>query len=833
MAISTISVTANTSTISVDTTTNTVSVTSTPTTVTVGTATAVVESEIRSTLSNVSPILYNNSTGVFSFDGSSVFTGRTTDDLAEGSTNKYFTAARARSNISVTDAGGIGSLAYNNGTGVITYTGINNSDSLPEGSTNQYFTTARARASVSGGTGLTYNASTGVFIVTGGAYLAPGAGTYETPEASGFTWDFGGYINVDGPDTNGIGLRIAPTALMALEGEIISQHGLGADGKNRFSMDDSNDANVRLSSQRRIDNFINASGNVANTAAVYTIQSNGANLSNSPTERFSVRGDGRVRINNAYNLPTSDGAGNTILRTNGADELSFTSIVGGEYNNVVQNASNITVDWDHQAINVTNDPGEFEEMLVFSGPNVPRRLRRAFVGLSLFDNDSNFITQAQANTKTLAHIATTGLTVGGTLTVNGNINATGNINTENVVDLNVQDQQITLNANAASNANTSIISFRPTGTSVRLRWNEQVDKWQFTNDGSSFYNIPVTTDDLAQGATNLYFGNARVRSFIDDSITTANISEQTNLYYTTARANTAITDYDGVLTPSSLTATGNIQGAYVKGNGSELSGLTTSQVGEGTNLYYTTARANSAIADYEGIINTGNTITGTTVTGSTLVGTTELKTNQVKPNSSDTITFADTNDIKLGALKLSTSYITGNVIQSGSYTDKVMGISGTGISSEAVVSTSDLTTRIGSTNIGGASITKSGPFFGVTPPQGVRGIDGSATFTAGSNVVSLVGLQKLVTNANPYSYLGAYSLTPRTTVNLTDVFQANMVLRLGRTGSDMEGPFPKGTVINSVANSSVTGGIANVILKHLQLLAQQILLLLCTVCLIQ
>ena len=46
-----------------------------------------------------------------------------TDDLSEGSTNLYYTDTRARASISVTDAGGDGSLAYNSSTGVITYTG--------------------------------------------------------------------------------------------------------------------------------------------------------------------------------------------------------------------------------------------------------------------------------------------------------------------------------------------------------------------------------------------------------------------------------------------------------------------------------------------------------------------------------------------------------------------------------------------------------------------------------------------------------------------------------------------------------------------------------------
>ena len=52
----------------------------------------------------------------------SALTGLTTANLAEN-TNLYHTTARARAAVSVTDAGGDGSLAYNNSTGVITYTG--------------------------------------------------------------------------------------------------------------------------------------------------------------------------------------------------------------------------------------------------------------------------------------------------------------------------------------------------------------------------------------------------------------------------------------------------------------------------------------------------------------------------------------------------------------------------------------------------------------------------------------------------------------------------------------------------------------------------------------
>jgi hypothetical protein len=75
------------------------------------------------------------------------FAGNSTSDLSEG-TNQYFTTTRARTSVSVTDSGGLGSLGYNNSTGVITYAGPSNSD-------------VRGLVSVASGSGLTYNSSTG------------------------------------------------------------------------------------------------------------------------------------------------------------------------------------------------------------------------------------------------------------------------------------------------------------------------------------------------------------------------------------------------------------------------------------------------------------------------------------------------------------------------------------------------------------------------------------------------------------------------------------------------------------------------------------------------
>ena len=64
------------------------------------------------------------------------------DSITEGSTNLFTTAARTRGHISVG-----GSLAYNSGTGVISYT-TPDTDGISEGSSNLYYTDARADARI-------------------------------------------------------------------------------------------------------------------------------------------------------------------------------------------------------------------------------------------------------------------------------------------------------------------------------------------------------------------------------------------------------------------------------------------------------------------------------------------------------------------------------------------------------------------------------------------------------------------------------------------------------------------------------------------------------------
>ena len=103
----------------------------------------------RNSISNGSNINYDAATGVISTDaavhsvnGAVGVVVLDTDDIAEGSTNLYYTDARARAAVSlVSDDNNI--LAYNTGTGVLTFV-TPTTDSIDEGSVNLYYTDARA-----------------------------------------------------------------------------------------------------------------------------------------------------------------------------------------------------------------------------------------------------------------------------------------------------------------------------------------------------------------------------------------------------------------------------------------------------------------------------------------------------------------------------------------------------------------------------------------------------------------------------------------------------------------------------------------------------------------
>jgi hypothetical protein len=147
-------------------------------------------------------------------------------------------------------------------------------------------------------------------------------------------------------------------------------------------------------------------------------------------------------------------------------------------------------------------------------------------------------------------------------------------------------------------------------------------------DGTSLswqtVNAFSTTDDLAEGATNLYFTDARVDANFATKNTDALAEGSTNLYYTDTR----VLDIVGPLIPAS-----------------------TDDLSEGSNLFFTTSRARNAISASTGITyNSSTGAIGLTPTPTfTTVTTTNLNVQNVTFTGTGAVTITSGNDLNLVA----------------------------------------------------------------------------------------------------------------------------------------------------------------------------------------
>ena len=101
-----------------------------------------------------------------------------------------------------------------------------------------------------------------------------------------------------------------------------------------------------------------------------------------------------------------------------------------------------------------------------------------------------------SGTATANHVATATMTATGNVTIEGDLTVNGTSTIINTETLKVDDNIIVLNDNVTGTPteNAGIEVERGTGNNVLLRWNEADDRWGFTNNGSTYYNIPVPSE---------------------------------------------------------------------------------------------------------------------------------------------------------------------------------------------------------------------------------------------------------------------------------------------------------------------------------------------------
>ena len=85
---------------------------------------------------------------------------------------------------------------------------------------------------------------------------------------------------------------------------------------------------------------------------------------------------------------------------------------------------------------------------------------------------------------------------GTTVTVAGNLTVTGTTTTVNSNTVNIGDNIIVLNSDETGTPSQDggIEIERGTSTNVLLKFDETSDRWEFTNNGSTYYNIPISSE---------------------------------------------------------------------------------------------------------------------------------------------------------------------------------------------------------------------------------------------------------------------------------------------------------------------------------------------------
>ena len=483
--------------------------------------TGVSTSDIRGQLSATSPMIYNSTSGDISINSSAVFSGKTTDDLAQGTTNIYFSTSGATVN----------------------------TDALPEGSSNEYYTDARSRSAVSvttatpsGDGALVYNNSTGVFAFTPADAGQSDYGNVQVADflANGFgsnTITTTGSIAVGlNPPTSPlnvgatIGGKLVVNSIDVLVGEHAAAPGTVTIGNTTSQ---SNQTTVRNYGNMYTGALLTLAGNNPGETSLWSnvemvgitqnlITARTGSFEGYPpaTANLMISADrGITNFIRPHGTATDFGDNDNRFRVvKGKTPTNFDP--GNADGDLVDIGADGSMIFDINPQNNTYNNGYFR---VYSdrGPYT--------LGTPIFSVDPTAVNTVGT------------VTINGNATINGNLQVQGNIDYVNSEDLLVKDQSISLNVGNVVQDAMIIVDRQGAGggANTELRWNETTDRWTFTNDGSTYNNILTTADLTTLSAVTSVNTQTGVVVLDTDDIAEGT----TNEYYTDARANSAINSY--------------------------------------------------------------------------------------------------------------------------------------------------------------------------------------------------------------------------------------------------------------------------------------------------
>lgn len=141
-------------------------------------------------------------------------------------------------------------------------------------------------------------------------------------------------------------------------------------------------------------------------------------------------------------------------------------------------------DWVNDAIDLGTDTvGDYVTSLV------------AGTGITLSNNSGE---GATPTVEIGQDVATTANVTFNDLILTGDLTVQGNTTTLETATLQVEDNIVVLNyGQTTPTLDAGIQIERGSGTDVTLRWNESLDYWDFTNDGTTYYKLITALDDIS------------------------------------------------------------------------------------------------------------------------------------------------------------------------------------------------------------------------------------------------------------------------------------------------------------------------------------------------
>jgi hypothetical protein len=577
---------------------------------------AVSDADVRAALGNTAPILYNVSTGIFSFDSNAAFSGKTTDDLAEGTTNLYFTNTRVDNRVPTSILNGNITLKKYQDT---VYDNGNISGNVSIDVANGAMHKANITGNITGISIPNLAVGTSLLLVLeqdaiGLAYLD------TTTFASNWTnWKF---VN------NDTALNAAPNG--------ISYLGIVYDGEFYHLSVLTNAAGDLIPNSQLANSNVIINGITIPLGSSATLTT--ANIAENTNLYFTAA---RVRSN----ISASDAGGlGSFSYSNTTGVFTYTGPADSDIRNLLSGTSPITYNSGTGAIglsgtaNITTTGNISGGFILGNGSlltGLPATYSNASVANFLANGygSNNITTTGTITAGTLSSTTLTSGTANVTVASGKNLRLSGTsptiIGDESVASQNATIRFDSVNVVIGDDATTDRFAIKQKTTGNVLF---QVGSYQGGSGSSSpdadvrvFGNIWIGLEDPLPDNSNAYIKKdgeiyGRIVNTLNDITAGGNISAPSGYFLGNGRfltgivassaygnanvANFLVNGYGS----NNITTTGTITAGALAGDGSGITGLLTTYVNEGTNLYFTPARARGNISVAENL--TYNSTTG-------------------------------------------------------------------------------------------------------------------------------------------------------------------------------------------------------------------------------